>query len=119
VFDDLGERGPTGRAEPLEAGELRLGRDARGARGVDQRAAVRGDRAGRARSGRPVGGCGAERLRPESRRVGIEAQDDLGLAPGDRVGEPVGDVRPGGRRVGPRRRSRVLWLLDGGRPASR
>ena len=55
---------PAGGAEPLEAGELRLGRDAGGTGGVDQRAAVHehgGGRLGgggcRARGVRGVGGA--------------------------------------------------------------
>jgi hypothetical protein len=46
VLDDTLERAPAGGAEALEAGELRLDRDARGAGAVDGRRAVRRDRGG-------------------------------------------------------------------------
>jgi hypothetical protein len=46
VLDDARERVPAVGAEALEAGELRLGRDAGGTRRVDGRRAVRRDRDG-------------------------------------------------------------------------
>ena len=46
VLDDACERAPAGGAEALEAGELRLDRDAGGTRRVDGRRAVRRDRDG-------------------------------------------------------------------------
>jgi hypothetical protein len=59
VLADLLEDAPAVVPEALEAGELRLGRDARGSRGVDQRPAVgengvggRGARVGRGAGGR-------------------------------------------------------------------
>ena len=50
------QRLAAGRAEALEARELRLDRDAGGARRVDQPPALRGDRGGGALGGRPVRG---------------------------------------------------------------
>ena len=67
---------------------------ARGPGRVDQRAAVRDHRRGRALGGRPVGGHVSQRLRPQPRRVGVEPQDDLGLAPGDDLRQPVAEMRP-------------------------
>jgi hypothetical protein len=87
---------PAGRAEALEARDLRLDGDGGRRHGVDDRAAVvedrDGGRGGRARvlvgdGVRPLGGLG-----PEAVRIGVEAQDDLGLAVGDRGGQPVGEV---------------------------
>jgi hypothetical protein len=46
VLDDALERAPAGRAEALEAGELRLDCDAGGTCRLDGRRAVRGDRGG-------------------------------------------------------------------------
>jgi hypothetical protein len=111
VFDDLDQRRPPGRAEALEACELRLGRGARGPGRVDQRPAVGHHRAGRTLGGRPLSGCGVHRERPQPRGVRVEPQDNLGLAPGDDGCQPVGKARPGrrlgvshGRRGGRRRR---------------
>ena len=86
VLDGRSERVPARHAEALEACDLGLDRDARGARRVDHRAAVGGD-------------VGAG-LRPELRRVGIEPQDDLGLAAGDEARQPVAEGRPGRGQVG-------------------
>ena len=46
VLDQALERAPAVRAEALEAGQLRLDRDAGGAGRIDGRCAVRGDRDG-------------------------------------------------------------------------
>jgi hypothetical protein len=46
VRDDALERAPAGGAEALEAGQLRLDRDAGGSRRIDRRRAVRRDRDG-------------------------------------------------------------------------
>jgi hypothetical protein len=77
---DLFQGAPTGGAKPLEAGQLRLDRDAGGAGPVDQRAAVIGDRAGRQLCGRRLR---IARLRPlpgQLGRVGVEAETDLAAA---------------------------------------
>ena len=105
------EREPAGEAEPLEAGELRLDRDAGGAGGVDQREAV-GEHRGRGlerrrarRSGRrgaaltrraPWRGARAATPVPRARRatagrVGVDPEDDLGLARRDRGREAVAE----------------------------
>jgi hypothetical protein len=97
VIDHLGQRRPSGRTEALEAGELRLGGDARRAGRVDERAAVCDDRTGRPLGRRPARPGGLRRLGPQARRVRVESQDDLGLAPGDDVRQPVGEMRPGRR----------------------
>jgi hypothetical protein len=94
VLDDLRQRGPPRCAEALEAGELRLGRGARRPGRVDQRTAVRGDRPGRTLRWRAARSGGLRRLRPQARRVRVEPQDDLGLAPGDDVRQAIGEVRP-------------------------
>ena len=106
---------PAGGAEALEAGELRLDRDAGGAGGVDQRAAVHehgGGRLGgggrRARGVRGVGGAderdgealallagGLARVRPQAGGIGVDPEDDLRLAGRDRGGEPIAE--PGRR----------------------
>ena len=111
------EREPAGGAEALEAGELRLDGDAGRAGGVDQREAVgehggggleRGRRGAGARS--RAGGVGrvderereraraarrAPRRRSGQRRrgIGVDPEDDLGLARGDGGGEPVAERR--------------------------
>jgi hypothetical protein len=77
---DLFQGTPAGGSEALEAGQLRLDRDAGGAGAVDQGAAVIGDRAGRQLCGR---GLGIARLRPlpgQLGRVGVEAETDLAAA---------------------------------------
>ena len=62
-----------------------------------------------------MGGDVTQRLRPEAGRVGIEPQDDLGLAPGDDLREPVGERRPD-RGLGRRRRRGVLLRRNGRQP---
>jgi hypothetical protein len=86
------ERGPAGRAEALEAGDLRLDRDAGGRRRGDQRRAVRDDDLGRALGGAAVAGVGGQGLRPHPRGVGIEPEDDLRLALADACCEPGGEA---------------------------
>ena len=98
VLDGRRQRGPAGRAEALEAGELRLDGDARRAGGVDDRAAVRGDGGRGALGGRAARGRGRDRGRPQALRVGVEPEHDLRLASRDGVGEPVAEVRRHGVR---------------------
>jgi hypothetical protein len=78
VLDDGAERLTAGRAERLEARELRLDRQARVRRRVDQRAAV-GEDSGSRRCGGigRIGPGGGGRERPERRGIGIEAEDEL------------------------------------------
>ena len=103
------EREPAGGAEALEAGELGLDRDAGGAGGVDQRAAVDEDGGGGLRGGGGgagrAGGVGRVDERdgealalladglagvgPEAGGIGVDPEDDLRLAGGDRRGESV------------------------------
>jgi hypothetical protein len=97
VRDDALERVPAVSAEALEARELRLDRNAGRARRVDGRLAVRRDRDGGALGGRPVRGRRRLGLRPEPRRVGIQSQDQLGLALRDEGVQPVGEVQTGRR----------------------
>jgi hypothetical protein len=72
--DHLLERSPARGAETLEAGELRLDRDAGRARGVDERPALLGDRLGIVADG-------------------VEAEADLAATLGDERREPVGKGR--------------------------
>jgi hypothetical protein len=95
--DDALEREPAVGAEALEAGELRLDGDAGGRRRVDGGLAVRRDRDGSALGRRPVRGRRRRGLRPEPRGVGVEPQDDLGLALRDEGVQPVGEVQTGRR----------------------
>jgi hypothetical protein len=95
VRDDALECEPAWGAEALEARELRLDRDAGRARRVDGRRAVRRDRDGGALGRRPVRGRRRLGLRPEPRGVGIESQDDLGLALRDEGVQPVSEVQTG------------------------
>ncbi len=78
MLDDAAKRLATGRAEPFEAGQLRLDGDAGRPGGIDQRAAVCLNRAGSftsdARSLRRF-----QRLRPKFRGIGIEPEHDLRL----------------------------------------
>jgi hypothetical protein len=97
VLDDLPQRPPALRAEALEARELRLDRDAGRPGRVDGRRAVRRDR-----GGGPLGRRAVRRRRrlglgPEARGVGVESQDDLGLALRDEGVQPVGEVQTGRR----------------------
>ena len=107
VGDHVGERGPPGRAEALEAGDLRLDGHARGPGGVDDRAAVRGDGA----AARPLRGgrrAGRARRRPRRPRRATAA---WGRGPGrgrpgtraDRRARPDG---PRSTAAGTTRRSR-------------
>ena len=86
---DLFQRRPAGGAEPLEAGELRLDRDAGRAGALDQRAAVGGDgTARRPRAGVPST-VGPEVLPGQLRRVGVETEADLAAALLDERRQPV------------------------------
>ena len=85
---DLGEGCPAGGAEALEAGQLRLDRDAGGAGAVDQIATVSDDRGG----GQIGGGAGVTRLHPlpgQLGRIGVETEADLTAALNDERGEPI------------------------------
>ena len=84
--DDPLERHPALRAEALEAGELRLDRDAGGRRRLDQLEAAVADRLGRGPGGRLP-------RREPLRRPGwirVEAEAYLAAALGDERREPVG-----------------------------
>jgi hypothetical protein len=89
------ERRPAGRAEALEAGQLELDRDAGLLRRVDHGAAVRRYRSRGALTWSTPGRRCAQRVGPQPRRVGVEAQDDLGLARDDELGQPIGEMRTG------------------------
>jgi hypothetical protein len=54
---------------------------------------MRRDRRGRALGRWTTRRRGVKRLRPQARRIWIEAEDDLRLAPGDERGEPVAEGR--------------------------
>jgi hypothetical protein len=95
VLDRRLERFPAGSAEALEAGELRLDGDAGRARGVDRRGAVGADGGGGALSGCAGRFRGRGGLGPQAARVGVEPQDDLGLALRDEGTQPVAEVRTG------------------------
>jgi hypothetical protein len=84
------ERGPAGRAQSLEAGELRLDGHAGGTHRLDGRAAVALDGGG-GELGRPAGevSCGLDRDWPQSGRVGVETEHDLAAPFLDEAGEPV------------------------------
>jgi hypothetical protein len=116
VLDDELEGTPAGGAEALEAGELRLDRDARRAGGVDGERAVRRDRDGGALGRGPVRGRRRLGLRPQTCGVGVEPQDDLGLALRDEGVQPVGEVQtgrgPGLLRVAGLQRLVVDGLLE-------
>ncbi len=87
------QRLPAGRAEALEARDLELDRDDRGGDGVQDGAAVGGDGGRRADGGSAVSGLARGIAGgPEPRRVGVQAEDDLGPPLGDGGGQPVGDV---------------------------
>ena len=110
------EREPAGEAEPLEARELRLDRHARRPGRVDQRQAVAEHGGGRVEARLPAASAAVERrrpldvlqghdepsarlgepldrIRPQLRRGGIDAQDDLGFPPCDRGGEAISERR--------------------------
>ena len=120
------QRQPAGRAEPLEASQLGLDGDARRRRGVDQRQAVgehrrgglepRDDARGTLRARRLADAAGGEldlgergrepcprlaraldRGGPQPRRIGVDAQNDLGLPQRDRLSEAVAERRAGAR----------------------
>jgi hypothetical protein len=76
---DLSQGGPAGRPEPLEAGELRLDRDAGRARPLDQAAAVGRDGC-RGQLGGGLAGGQLDRVRGELPRVGVEPEADLAAA---------------------------------------
>jgi hypothetical protein len=77
---DLLQGSPAGRAEALEAGELRLDRDAGGAGAVDQGAAVRRDRGRGQLGGRPLAAARPCPLPGQLGRIGVEAEADLAAA---------------------------------------
>jgi len=84
---------PARRPEALEARELELDGDARRPGGVDQRRAVLGDGGGRRLRRFRAGGGGGRRLRPQTRRVGVEPQDELRSPLGDATFEPRAEAR--------------------------
>jgi hypothetical protein len=92
---DILECLPARRAQPFEAGELKLYGDARRPCCHDQAAAVSGDGS----AGTLGGGAFArhlDRRRQQSQRVGIEAERDLALTLGYRRGEPISEISRGG-----------------------
>ena len=97
IATDLLERLPAGRAEPLEARELRLDRDTRGPGGDDRRTAVLGHRlrGARARQVRRVRASAdaRERLRPQRCRVGVEPEHDTTAALLHERRQPVGEMQ--------------------------
>ena len=111
--DDLLERLPAGRAEPLEAGELQLDRHAGRAGRDDRRAAVlRDGLAVCARARRAAPGSPADPLHglwPQCCRVGVEPEYDATAALLNERRKPVGEMRrraPGSQ--GLTRRRQVL-----------
>ena len=90
------KRSPAGCPQPLEAGELQLYRYARLRGGIDQSVAMDDDRARSALRGGPVRRRRAA-VRPERSGVGVDAEHDLGLAPGHARGEGVAERSPGQR----------------------
>jgi hypothetical protein len=88
---DLFQGAPAGRAEALEAGELRLDGDAGRSRLVDQAAAVGGDRGGRQLCGRGAGIAWRLPLPGQLGRVGVEAEADLAAALFDERRQPIGE----------------------------
>ncbi len=87
---DAFEGGPARCSQALEAGELRLDRDAGRAGLADQVAAVLGDRGGSQLGGRRLG---IARLRPlpgQLGRVGVEAEADLAATLFDERRKPIG-----------------------------
>jgi len=78
--DDLRQRRPAGGAEALEAGKLRLDRDAGGAGALDQVAAVRENRGPRLFGGGGAGTCRRLPLPGQLGRVGVETKADLAAA---------------------------------------
>ena len=93
LASDLGERLPAGRTKPLEAGELWLDGHALVRDRVDHQRAMRRD--GTRGSD---GGWGGrivhpthkfERMRPQQRRIRVEAEHELRLTPRHGLGQPV------------------------------
>jgi hypothetical protein len=99
VLDGGLQRRPPGGAEALEARQLRLDDDARRSGCVDDGGAMRGDRRGGALRRRAVRGRRRGGLRPQAGRVGIQSEDDLGLALRDEGSQPVCEM-PTGRDPG-------------------
>lgn len=92
------QRRPAGRAESLEAGELRLDRDAGGPRLLDQAATVIGDRGGRPLGGGRLRVPGPRPVPGQLRRVGVEAEADLAAALFDERREPIREFGQGASR---------------------
>jgi hypothetical protein len=92
MVDGRCQRVEAGRAETLEAGDLRLDGDDGVTDGVDDRAAVGQDTCrGTGRGGTTEhAGRGIVGLGPELARIGIEPEHDLRLALGHDGGESVG-----------------------------
>jgi hypothetical protein len=90
------QRRPAGRAQPLEAGQLELGRDAGGAGGGEDLTAVGGDRGPRPLRRRPAG-LARRGLRPQAGGVGVEAEHHLRAALGHVRGQSVAEAHPPGR----------------------
>ena len=88
---NLFQRRPAGRAQALEAGELRLDRDAGRAGLLDQPAAVVGDRGGRRLGGRCLGAASGP-VPGQLGRVGVEAEADLTAALFDERREPIREM---------------------------
>ena len=96
--DDLGQRRPAGRSEPLEARDLELDRDAVLGHRLDRRARsaprprVRRTRVDRRASHRPARQLDARG--PQPGRIRVEPQHQLGLARGDLSSQPVAEPLP-------------------------
>ena len=84
ALDHLSERGPAGRAEALEARDLRLHRDAVLGDRIDRQRTVRRDRERRPRRRWLTDAAGEfDRARPQVCRIRIQPEHDLGGALGD------------------------------------
>jgi len=86
---NLGEGGPTGRAEALEAGELRLDGDAGGASALDQATAVGDDGSRGGLGGITAGGYGGRPRSAQLGGIGVEAEADLAAALFDERRKPI------------------------------
>jgi hypothetical protein len=86
-FYDPSERGPSGRAEALEAGELRLDRYARRARRFEDTLAPAGNCVPRPIRRRFSGGVRVRR--PRDSGIGVKAYADLTRALFDERREPI------------------------------